>query len=58
MIFVSLVEQLHKSMKKVRDDATEEDIKRRDWRERWSRYIRVHNAEFVAGTMAEGISLQ
>ena len=40
-----------------RDDATEEDIKRRDWRERWSRYIRVHNAEFVAGTMAEGISL-
>lgn len=40
-----------------RDDATEEDIKRRDWRERWSRYIRVHNAEFVAGTMNDGISL-
>ena len=41
----------------VRDDASPEDIKLRSWREKWSRYIRVHNAEFVAGTMANGISL-
>lgn len=40
-----------------RDDATPEDIARRDWKSTWSRYIRVHHAEFVAGTMANGISL-
>ena len=41
----------------VRDDASPEDIERRPWKEKWSRYIRVHHAEFVAGTMANGISL-
>ena len=40
-----------------RDDASAEDIKLRSWREEYSRYIRVHHAEFVAGTMANGISL-
>jgi hypothetical protein len=40
-----------------RDDATPEDIARRDWKATWSRYIRVHHAEFVAGTMANGVSL-
>ena len=40
-----------------RDDATPADIKRRSWKEKWSRYIRVHQAEFVAGTMENGISL-
>jgi hypothetical protein len=40
-----------------RDDASADDIARRDWREKWSRYIRVHQAEFVAGTMANGVSL-
>lgn len=40
-----------------RDDATPEDIARRDWKATWSRYVRVHHAEFVAGTMANGISL-
>ena len=40
-----------------RDDATPEDIARRDWKATWSRYIRVHQAEFVAGTMANGVSL-
>ena len=43
--------------KPERDDATEADIVQRPRRERWSRYIRVHNAEFVAGTMGNGISL-
>lgn len=40
-----------------RDDASASDIARRAWRSSWSRYIRVHHAEFVAGTMANGISL-
>ena len=40
-----------------RDDATAEDIERRPWKREYPRYIRVHHAEFVAGTMANGISL-
>ena len=40
-----------------RDDATQADIQRRPWKSRWPRYIRVHHAEFVAGTMANGVSL-
>lgn len=40
-----------------RDDATTADIGRYPWRETWGRYIRVHQAEFVAGTMATGVSL-
>ncbi len=40
-----------------RDDATAEDIAIRPWKATWPRYIRVHHAEFVAGTMANGISL-
>ena len=39
------------------DDASDEDIKRRCWREKYSKYICVHSAEFVAGTIANGISL-
>jgi len=40
-----------------RDDATAADITRRPWKEKWPRYIRVHHAEFVAGEMANGVSL-
>ena len=40
-----------------RDDATTADIERRPWKEAWSRCIHVHHAEFVAGTMENGISL-
>lgn len=40
-----------------RDDASAADIALRPWRADWSRYIRVHQAEFVAGTMANGVSL-
>jgi len=40
-----------------RDDATPADIAHRPWKEKWPRYIRVHHAEFVAGTMANGVSL-
>jgi PLD-like domain len=40
-----------------RDDATPDDILKRSWKATWSRYIRVHHAEFLAGTMANGVSL-
>ena len=41
----------------TRDDATEVDIRRRFWMEGYSRFIRVHHAEFVDGTIGNGISL-
>ena len=40
-----------------RDDATQADILLRPWKETWSRYIRVHDEEFVSGTMENGVSL-
>ena len=43
--------------KPVRDDATPAEIKLKPWKEQWSRYIRVHHAEFVDGTIANGVSL-
>lgn len=39
-----------------RDDATPEDIARRNWKQDWPRYIRVHHAEFIEGTMKNGVS--
>jgi len=41
-----------------RDDATAEDIARRPSKGDWPHYIRVHHAEFLAGTLANGISLK
>ena len=40
-----------------RDEATQAEIERRPWKSRWLLYIRVHHAKFVAGTMANGVSL-
>jgi hypothetical protein len=40
-----------------RDDASLADIQRRPWKERWPYYVRVHHAEFVAGSLSNGISL-
>lgn len=40
-----------------RDDATPDGITLRSWEATWSRYIRVHHAEFVASSMANGVSL-
>ena len=40
-----------------RDDATAEDIALRPWKVDWPHYVRVHHAEFLAGTLANGISL-
>lgn len=39
------------------DTATKGDIEVRPWKEKWPHYIRVHHAEFVAGEMKNGISL-
>jgi hypothetical protein len=41
-----------------RDDATPADIKARPWKKTWPHYIRVHDAEFVSGSMADGISVE
>lgn len=40
-----------------RDDATPDDIELRFWREEFPRYIRVHEAEFVAGVVGNGVKL-
>ena len=40
-----------------RDDATSPDIGCRPWKESWPHYIRVHHAEFLSGSMADGVSL-
>jgi hypothetical protein len=40
-----------------RDDATDADMTLRAWKEEWPRYVRVQGAEFVAGSLANGVSL-
>lgn len=40
-----------------RDQATEAEIKKRPWKRKWPNYIRVHHAEFVAGELRNGVSL-
>lgn len=40
-----------------RDDATAADISKRGWKAQWPRYIRVHDAEFVSGSLEDGVSL-
>ncbi len=40
-----------------RDDATAEDISLRAWKVDWPHYVRVHHAEFIGGTLANGVSL-
>jgi hypothetical protein len=40
-----------------RDDATAADITRRPWKSRWPYYIRIHDPEFIAGSLRNGISL-
>ncbi len=40
-----------------RDMASPEDIARRSWKEDWPAYVRVHSAEFVAGTLRNGVRL-
>lgn len=39
------------------DEATKGDIRKRKWKKRWSRYIRVEHVEFINGSVADGVSL-
>lgn len=38
-------------------DATDEDLPNNDWRREYPYYIRVHGAEFIAGRLENGVSL-
>lgn len=40
-----------------RDDATPYDIALRPWRNKWRHYVPVHDAEFIAGRLGNGVSL-
>lgn len=40
-----------------RDDASEEDLKRRGWKSKWPHYVRVHHAQFLAGNLENGVSM-
>jgi hypothetical protein len=40
-----------------RDDASAAEIADRTWKAQWPHYVRVHDAEFVAGILANGVSL-
>jgi len=40
-----------------RDDASGADIALRPWKAKWPHYVRVHHAEFIAGILSNGVSL-
>jgi hypothetical protein len=40
-----------------RDEASTEEITLRSWKKDWPNYVRVHHAQFVAGTLENGIRL-
>lgn len=42
----------------ARDVATPEEIAKNSWMKDWPKYIRVHDAEFLAGTVGNGVSLR
>jgi hypothetical protein len=46
-----------KSHEPGHDDATAEDIGERDFKAKWPHYVRVHHAEFLAGNLGSGVSL-
>jgi hypothetical protein len=46
-----------RSYEEGRDDASATDLAERPWKKDWPHYIRVHDGEFLAGTMENGVSL-
>jgi hypothetical protein len=42
----------------LRDDASEAELQLRPWKARWPHYVRVHDAEFLDATLADGVSLR
>jgi hypothetical protein len=45
------------SFKEKRDKASPAEIKKRPWKSNWSKYIRVHGAKFINGSLKDGISM-
>ena len=43
--------------KEGRDDSTEAEIRIHGWKAKWPHYVRVHDAEFIQGTVSDGVSL-
>jgi hypothetical protein len=41
-----------------RDEASPAEIKKRGWKQKWSLYVRVHDAEFLARELGNGISMR
>ena len=41
-----------------RDDATEAEIADRPWKAHWRHYVRLYQAEFLNGSMGDGVSLR
>jgi len=54
MIFGRVIGRKHRD---GQDDATPEDITLRPWKAHWPHYVRVHHGQFVAGALANGVSL-
>lgn len=54
MIFGRAIAVAHKP---GRDEATKRDKEVRTWKSDWPNYVRVHDAEFINGTLADGVSL-
>ena len=46
-----------KKYEEGKDDATPAERERHGWKEDFPRYVRLHGAEFVAGTLENGVSL-
>jgi hypothetical protein len=40
------------------DEATEEEMEKRDWKREWPIYVRVHSGRFLNGPLANGISVR
>lgn len=43
--------------KAKRDDASPYDIQLREFKKKWPRYIRVHDAQFINGLLKDGVSM-
>lgn len=54
MIFGRAIGRAHRPGK---DEATPAEIEARPFKSKWPNYIRVHHAEFVAGSLGNGVSL-
>lgn len=54
LIFGRAIGREHRAGK---DEASPAEIEARSWKAQWPNYVRVHHAEFVAGTVGNGVRL-